>query len=182
MFPVRFHSIPAMLVILLLLSPISALANASDDVKNLEWDDLMPKGWVPVDPFAALTEEQLYELGDDDPMAQKALDDARAAWSSAPVVGELDGKTVRLPGFMLPLEFDGTEVREFLLVPYFGACIHVPPPPSNQIVYVTSEDPVASGMYEPVYVTGVLRTEASLSDLAAAGYTLEAQEVGPYVE
>jgi hypothetical protein len=172
----------SILAIPLALLALSAGANNPGEVIDLKWDDLMPKDWVPVDPFAALTEEQLYDLSDEDPLALKALDDARAAWSSAPVVGALDGKTVRLPGYMLPLEFDGTEVREFLLVPYFGACVHVPPPPSNQIVFVTSETPVASGMFDPVYVTGVLRAEASLSDLAAAGYRLEAQEVGPYVE
>jgi len=178
----RTHLLAFIVAIPLAMLVLTASANAPGNVIDLEWDDLIPENWEPVDPFSALTEEQLYELGDDDPLAQKALDDARAAWSSAPVVGALDGKTVRLPGYMLPLEFDGTEVREFLLVPYFGACVHVPPPPSNQIVLVTTENPVASGMFDPVYVTGVLRTEASVSDMASAGYKLEALEVGPYVE
>ena len=48
----------------------------------------------------------------------------------------LNGAQVRIPGYVLPLEFEGTRVREFLLVPYVGACIHVPAPPPNQMVFV----------------------------------------------
>jgi len=100
---------------------------------------------------------------------------------SAPVVSELDGQKIRLPGFVVPLDFEGTETSEFLLVPYFGACIHVPPPPSNQIVYVKT---VASyplqGLFEPVWVTGEIRADAYLNDLGDAGYTLQATIIEPY--
>jgi hypothetical protein len=88
---------------------------------------------------------------------------------------------VRLPGSVLPLEFDGSEVRGFLLVPYVGACIHVPPPPANQIVYVTSEDSVpVGGMFEPVWVTGLFHTAAIANELADIGYQIEAVRVEPY--
>ncbi len=88
---------------------------------------------------------------------------------------------MRIPGYLIPLEFDSTSVREFLLVPYFGACIHVPPPPSNQIVYVESPEDVAiSGMFDAVWVTGTLSTRSFSHEIADAGYSIEASEVRPY--
>ena len=100
----------------------------------------------------------------------------------------LNGAQVRIPGYVLPLEFEGTRVREFLLVPYVGACIHVPAPPPNQMVFVRT----ASGfeipeLYAPVWVEGTMTTagvtrELKLVDGQApveAGYTLDADEVVP---
>ncbi|MEO8007287.1 MAG: DUF3299 domain-containing protein [Betaproteobacteria bacterium] len=103
----------------------------------------------------------------------------------------LNGHNVRLPGYLLPLEFTGKQVSEFLLVPWVGACIHTPPPPPNQIVHVKPEKPVTmSGMFEAVWVTGQLTTGAikkslSLVDGSAdidVGYSLRASRVEPYKE
>jgi len=103
----------------------------------------------------------------------------------------LNGQTVRLPGYLLPLEFSGKQVSEFLLVPWVGACIHTPPPPPNQIVHVKPEKPVEmSGMFAPVWVTGQMTTGAikkslSLVDGSAdidVGYSLRASRVEPYKE
>ena len=67
----------------------------------------------------------------------------------------LDGVLVRFPGYLLPLEFSGAEVTEFLLVPWVGACIHTPPPPPNQIVHVKSAKPVEiKANFDAVWVTG----------------------------
>ena len=97
------------------------------------------------------------------------------------MVEALNGKLVKMPGFVVPLEFDGTEVSEFLLVPYFGACIHVPPPPANQIVYVKSQKKgLIDGLFDVVWVTGKMNTVRFNSDLGEAGYTLEASAVVPY--
>lgn len=107
------------------------------------------------------------------------------------VVGKLDGKTIRLPGFVLPIEYDGTKVTEFLLVPWVGACIHTPPPPANQIVHVVVDESQAlesSGIYEPVWVTGDMFTKATVRNLYLKdgsgdiniGYTLTASLVEPY--
>ena len=52
--------------------------------------------------------------------------------------GVING-VARVPGYMVPLEDNLEEVTEFLLVPYPGACIHVPPPPASQIVHVIME-------------------------------------------
>ena len=91
------------------------------------------------------------------------------------LVHDYDGQRVRLPGYVLPLDFDYTSIKVFLLVPYVGACIHVPPPPPNQIVYVTSEEGfVVRGMFEPVWVTGTFNTASISNELANIGYRIEA--------
>ncbi len=101
----------------------------------------------------------------------------------------LDGQTVRMPGYLLPLEFSGKDVTEFLLVPFVGACIHTPPPPPNQIVHVKADKPVANvTVFAPIWVTGRLSITAatkslSLVDGAAdieTGYSLRASLVEPY--
>ena len=71
----------------------------------------------------------LDSLNDADPRAMKALEQLRNAWNNAPVVSSLNGSRIRIPGFIVPLENQRGQVTEFLLVPYFGACIHTPPPP-----------------------------------------------------
>ena len=102
---------------------------------------------------------------------------------------ELDGQMVRIPGYALPLEHIDTGVKELLLVPYVGACIHVPPPPANQTIYVTLEDTyIAKTLYEPVWITGrmyIKSTSKALSfvdgsaDIYTA-YSLEGIEVKHY--
>jgi hypothetical protein len=96
----------------------------------------------------------------------------------APVVAGFDGKRVRIGGYVVSLDFDATKVKEFLLVPFVGACIHVPPPPANQIVYVKADKGFdVSGMFEPVWVTGTLKVTTQFTGLAEAGYSLEAETV-----
>jgi uncharacterized protein len=107
------------------------------------------------------------------------------------VVNELNGRFVRLAGYVLPLEFSDKGVDEFLLVPYVGACIHVPPPPANQIVYVrTNHTIMADDLYRPVWVTGHMGIEASTRDLTLVdgsdnipiGYTLKRAVAENYEE
>lgn len=101
----------------------------------------------------------------------------------------LDGERVRIPGFLLPLEFDGTKVTEFLLVPYLGACIHVPPPPPNQMVHVKYaagyEQPV---LFQSVWVEGEIHVGQAEHELYLAdgsgnvsvGYSIVAKSVATY--
>jgi hypothetical protein len=99
----------------------------------------------------------------------------------APIVESLNGKLVKIPGFVVPLEGDNETTTEFLLVPYFGACIHVPPPPANQIVYVKFSEAVPiDNLYDAVWVTGTLSTEGWEGDLATVGYSLVGISVSPY--
>ncbi len=96
------------------------------------------------------------------------------------VVADLNGKRVKIGGYVVPLDFESTTVKEFLLVPFVGACIHVPPPPSNQIVYVKSDKGFELGTtFDPVTVTGTIKTETAFTGLADAGYSIDAEEVEP---
>ena len=101
----------------------------------------------------------------------------------------LDGVLVRLPGYLLPLEFSGKGVTEFLLVPWVGACIHTPPPPPNQILHVKADKPVQiKGAFDAVFVTGRLATSATrrsvhITDGSAevdVGYAMRDARVEPY--
>ena len=107
----------------------------------------------------------------------------RKLWDEAPVVAALDGARIRLPGFAVPLETDGQTATRFLLVPYIGACIHVPPPPLNQTILVeASMGAHIQRVFDPVWVTGRLAVRRATTELANAGYTLTATEVSPYRE
>ena len=107
------------------------------------------------------------------------------------LIEDLNGKEVQIPGYVLPLEFDGTKTTEFLLVPYVGACIHTPPPPTNQIVHVVVEEGFENeGLFTPVWVTGEITTNASEQNLhfvdgaanISVGYALDASEIEIYSE
>jgi hypothetical protein len=95
---------------------------------------------------------------------------------------QLDGKTVSIPGFMVPLEDDLNQVTEFLLVPYAGACIHVPPPPPNQMVYVkmNGSSKVHVTFTDPIVVTGQLRISTVVSPYGDVSYELSGFTVKPY--
>ena len=105
------------------------------------------------------------------------------------VVNDLDGTRVKIAGYALPLEYRGMKTTEFLLVPWVGACIHTPPPPPNQIVYVSNTDGyVSRGLFEPIWVTGELNVKEQqknlyLTDGSAdihVGYEISAASVSPY--
>ena len=169
-------SLPALLLMLLL--PLTA--TYADKPLELEWDDMIPEDYRPDKIMQQFGD--INELDDDDPRSQKILDELEAAWSAAPVVESLDGKRVKIPGFVVPIEGDGKKLSEFLLVPYYGACIHVPPPPANQTVYVKvpRRDAKIRQAFDTVWVTGTLSAKSFDSDLATAGYQLQAEEVTPY--
>jgi hypothetical protein len=160
---------------------ITAVAGKGDaaGVKVLSWDNLLPDDFRP---DKLMEEYDVQNLSDDDPRAQELMKKLQAMWKEAPVVTALNGQTVKLPGFVVPLEGDGQVVNEFLLVPYYGACIHVPPPPANQIVYVKAQgrNVQVRRLFDTVWVTGVMTVERTSSELGEAGYTLSALEVVPY--
>ena len=104
-------------------------------------------------------------------------------------VGELQGQMIRMAGYALPLEFTEGGVKEFLLVPYIGACIHVPPPPPNQMVFVRlNQEFMADDLYTPVWITGRITVQGASRSLSyvdgqaqvATGYTLDGITVEPY--
>lgn len=149
-----------------------APAGAAADPIDLTWDRLVPAG---EDGGGA---ESLFGIVEHGQIAAPA----GAAQGAYEVVDDFNGETVRLPGYLVPLDLNAEGGTEFLLVPYFGACIHVPPPPPNQIVYVTAEDPyVLEALFEPVWVTGEFDVVTLSTDLAEVAYSLSAGDIEAYI-
>ncbi|RUO36221.1 DUF3299 domain-containing protein [Aliidiomarina shirensis] len=141
---------------------------AQADVRELKWNELKPSDWE-----APAVRDPIFYEQNPDLQVQTELD--------APVVPELDGQKIKIPGYVVQLEGDDRKITEFLLVPYFGACIHVPPPPPNQIIHVTFPEGVPYPVtYDAVWVTGTLTVEHKDSELALVGYQMEADAVVSY--
>lgn len=211
---------PTLLFVVALAVPVVAA-----QMQQLGWEDLLKKVEFE-DPFEALTQEQLYQLGT---VARvRALQDRKSKTLSASmrkdaeeaetvlqaagidingllsrreeikelrrqrayaVVDDLDGQQIRMPGYALPLEYSDKKVTEFLLVPWVGACIHTPPPPPNQIVFVKVTQGIENrGRFTPVWVTGEMTVKAAKKKLFLVdgssgidvGYSLEASQVETY--
>lgn len=160
------------LLFALLLSCATPLFAA--EVRELQWPELIPAG-VPLPPLQPLPLHEGDEYSEDGPPAAQQS-------PNAPVVRSLDGVRVRLPGYVVPLDItDAGRVIEFLLVPYYGACIHVPPPPSNQIIHVTGQPGISTeDLWLPFWIEGPLRVEHASSELAEAGYRMRAEKIQPY--
>lgn len=169
------------LLLLFLLCALPLTALSAKPPTELDWDALLPPDSNP-EKIMEKYGDDIADLDDSDPRAKKLLDELEAIWKKAPVVKKLDGKRVKLPGFVVPLEGDGQKLSEFLLVPYYGACIHVPPPPANQTVYVTvpKGDARIRHAFDTVWVTGTMSAKPFTSDLATAGYQIKAESVTPY--
>ncbi len=146
---------------------------------EITWDDLVPADWDPLKQFQGMN---LGALGDADPRAQQMLKKMREVWDNAPVNAKMDGRKVRLPGYVVPLEENAAGLTEFLLVPYFGACIHTPPPPANQIVHVLPKAGAKLKSMDVVWVDGTLKAQRNDSGMGVSGYHLDAEAVIPYVE
>jgi len=165
---------------ILLSSLLQAATINGKTVVDTDWDSLMPPNFTLDSLFDS---SQFTNLDDYDPMAEVKLKAMMAALSSAPVVQEMDGNMVRIPGFVVPLVEEGLSVTEFFLVPYFGACIHVPPPPSNQMIHVTFEPGTnVENLYDAIWVSGELKVESVAHELGTSGYKLEAFQIEPYEE
>jgi hypothetical protein len=144
------------------------------NVQTLEWTDLIPPDARDAQSSSPPTAAHDY-LGEAGPAAVQQS-------ANAPVNTALEGKVVKIPGFIVPLDVakDGT-VSQFFLVPYFGACIHVPPPPPNQIVYVTTRKGIAlDSIYEAYWITGTMKMQNKSTPLGAAAYSLIADNVEIY--
>lgn len=159
---------------------MTTLAQAAKQATTIDWLDLLP----PEDRAAMenigeemekLNAEQLAS-GEDRITQETKLP---SVMTSTAVRQELDGDYVRIPGFLVPLELNERgEAISFFLVPYFGACIHVPPPPPNQIIYITFPDGIPSdAIYDPYWVTGTLKVEEVVNDVAHSTYSIDAEHI-----
>ena len=147
-------------------------SRANEDVLDLDWSDMIP-------PDGDSVTQRLQGLGI---LPHDEMSTLRAEQPpSSGVRTDFNGKIVRIPGYIVPLETSGSGVTEFILVPYVGACIHVPPPPANQLVFVTTQTPYeSSGLFEAVNVTGMFGTASISTQLADIGYALSADLIEPY--
>jgi hypothetical protein len=141
---------------------------SADGYRDLDWLEMLPKAEIeilkhppPVDHTGTMRAQQT------------------GTYNAIPA---LDGLKVRIPGYIVPLEADDKgNLTEFFLVPYFGACIHVPPPPPNQIIYVKLDKPVeAPEIMDPYGVKGVLRVRKTANDVAGSAYTMEQASIAPW--
>lgn len=153
-----------------------AQATSSASARTAKWEELVPKNWDPLKDMqkkgGAVPEGGRREL--------EMMEEMRIAWDNAPTRPELNGARLRLPGYVVPLDASVDGQKEFLLVPYFGACIHSPPPPANQIVHVKLAKPVSFRTMDAVWVSGVLSTGRSDSPMGVSGYTMAGETVEPY--
>ncbi len=189
-------TLPLLLATLLLVHTVAAVAQANPAApakatatpgkaapkavfRELTWDVLAPKDW---DPFKEMKDLNLAGLSDSDPRASAALKRMRELWDNAPVNPQLEDQAVRIPGYVVPLDDSTTGLKEFLLVPYFGACIHTPPPPANQIVHVVPRNAAKFRSMDTVWVSGTLKAAKSDTAMGASGYRLDAVVVEAYVE
>jgi len=159
-------------------SPAAASPGATSP-RTIGWEALVPADWDPMKDLKGLN---LSILNDADPRATAAMAKLREAWDKAPINPAIVGQLVRLPGYVVPLETTKDGVKEFLLVPYFGACIHSPPPPANQIVHVLPKSPAKMFSMDTVWVTGVLTGTRTDSYMGMSGYRIEATQVTLYTE
>lgn len=165
----------------ILISVALFFSNAAfaEDPETIYWEDLLPEGEIErLDELYASQTALPFGHSPEDPM----LSAQPIQIGTFNVVEEFDGKLVRIPGFVLPFEYSASgKISEFLLVPYFGACIHTPPPPPNQMVYVKADKPADLGQqWNAIWAIGTLRTQKHLNELGDAAYTLEIERWEQY--
>jgi hypothetical protein len=140
---------------------------------------------APVTDFAAALREVSGVVNPGDPtlIDWRTLGGMNLETGAAPAaLQQLDGQRVKIAAFIVPLEDDMQQADEFLLVPYFGACVHTPPPPPNQMVYVRMKDrkTVKIGWWDPVMFEGVLHLKQVESPYGATYYEMEGIASEPY--
>lgn len=175
-----------------LSSPLITIAEEkSSPYKTIEWTDLLPKE----DLLALMNPpEELNTIEDgsiEDQISNQLFNalslagDSRyqQALISTKVRSDYDQQKVRIAGFVVPITADGLRVTEFFLVPYYGACIHLPPPPPNQLIFSQfSEGIKVDDIYYPYWVEGTLSTTLSENDLVTSAYSLTIDNITDYTE
>ncbi len=169
--------------------------NAKSQAKKyhqIEWEELVPLDDLELllnPPASIMNIQDGSSLDSVDALAERDdLDEQTKryyqALKSDRVVGALNNKPVKLPGFIVPLEVDEeNKVTEFFVVPYFGACLHMPPPPPNQIVYAkVKKGFVLESLYNPYWFEGTLVTATNEHDLGNSAYQINIDSFYLYEE
>lgn len=153
------------LITALLLLTATPLMAADAAMRELDWLELMPKDEVDsLMQTPAVTHEGSFK---------------QVQTGSFRAIKELNGLKVKIAGYIVPVEVDGdSQMSEFFIVPYFGACIHVPPPPPNQIILARLAKPIpVTEIYDAYWIEGTLNVEQIKNDIAASAYTLTTTKV-----
>lgn len=149
------------------LLPIRAKASP---FREITWDDLIPPGV----PYSEIIGEG--EMNEQNDTWNPIFDENATKLNTA-----LDGVSVKLPGYIIPLDTGAKGVTSFVLVPYVGACIHVPPPPPNQLVFVTTATPWPSdNLWDAIWVYGRLSAKLQSTEIAEIGYQIAADKIEIY--
>ncbi len=180
---IRIQAVVGWTLMTSLIAPCAAIHPPGEEARPLPappstsipatgWDRLLPE-----------SERDHFSLAPPPPLHDYLSADATATQTgSAAVNAALEGTTIKLPGYVVPLQMtaDGL-VSEFFLVPYVGACIHVPPPPPNQMIYIVLEKALAlTALYEAYWVTGTVHTHETTTRVSMASYSMRVSKVEPY--
>jgi hypothetical protein len=148
--------------------------------KEVEWDELMPEGWRKK-VILELTRMRRYgSLTDGDPRADEAYARLKKTWDAAPPTKTYIGKPIRIAGYVVPLDAERMQSSEFLLVPYFGACVHSPPPPANQIILIKPPKGSRFRTMDAIWVEGILTEGKTSSEVGTSTYVLTADKIMLY--
>ena len=160
----------------------TAKTNTEPGYDDMEWNDLLPEGFKP-EQIMAKYQAEIKATAEGSPEERVLYKKVMSEFNSAGANKSLDGRKVRIPGFVAPLDTNGDVVGDFLLVPYYGSCIHSPPPPAHQTVMVEpakGKSVTLNDIYRPVWVVGEIEVDEIETDLATAGYQIKNARVIPY--
>ncbi len=152
--------------------------------REIDWDDLIPEAYSS-EVLMEKYEEQTAQLEDNDPKIEIIYQQFMEEMNNAPLNAKINQQWIKLPGFIAPLNRKNGKIIEFLFVPYFGACIHVPPPPINQTILVTTADGYGiepDNVFAPIWVSGQIHLVGKKTDIGEAGYSIKEAIIEAYTE
>lgn len=180
---IRYTLMNVLLGLFSLLFSVSVFSQ-TPGYQKITWDDLLNEEWYQQMKKDMASYGRMAFLKDGSEEAEKLMASMRKKLDEAPISTKYINQKIRMPGFVVPLDAVRTGQREFLLVPYFGACIHTPPPPANQIVLVTPHPQLNLSKtlesMEVIWVEGELKESRTKTASGVSGYSLEAIQIYPY--
>ncbi|WP_342805567.1 DUF3299 domain-containing protein [Alteromonas sp. M12] len=184
----RCYSIGFLLLILLLCTSAQAESNPIYD--EIEWIELMPQSDLDalLDPPDFLNEikdgSELDSVQALSGMSEKSenVERFQQALTSTRIIQSFDKKSIRIPGFIVPLSSDDQKrVVEFFIVPYFGACLHMPPPPPNQIIYGKFSKGIKLTQLDVAFwFEGVINIETNSNETGTSAYAMTLDNIEIY--
>ncbi|NTS78200.1 DUF3299 domain-containing protein [Catenovulum sp. SM1970] len=145
---------------------LNAILNPPSYIDDIEDGSIEDQIGAQVENGVSSPEDDVY---------QRALNSTR-------IIEKMNNQAIKIPGFIVPLEFnEDRTISRFFLVPYFGACLHMPPPPPNQIIFVTAEPAIEfQSLYDAFWISGMLKTKMFESEMATSAYTLDLADIEYY--